>query len=62
VVLSYLGFHRAEEMRDQGLPLADAENWDRLARDHSGGIVPATVRDRAISIDGAPFRAKIHAM
>jgi hypothetical protein len=62
VVLIYLGFLRAEEMRDQGLPLADHESWDRLVRDHSGSVVPATVWDRAISIDGTPFHAKIHSM
>jgi hypothetical protein len=60
--LVYLGFLRAEEMHDQGLPLADAESWDRLVREQSSGIVPATAWDRAISIGGTPFRAVVRSM
>jgi hypothetical protein len=52
----------AEEMHDQGLPLADAESWDRLVRHHCGGIVPSTVWDQAISIGGIPFHAIIRSM
>jgi hypothetical protein len=62
VILVYLGFLHAEEMRDQGLPLDSAENWDRLVRDHSHGIVPPLVWDRAISIQGTPVRAVIRSM
>jgi hypothetical protein len=62
VVLVYLGFLRAEEMHDQGLPLADAKSWDRAVRDHCGGIVPAKVWDQAISIDGTPLHAMIRSM
>jgi hypothetical protein len=59
VVLVYLGFLRAAEMGDQGLPLADADSWERLVRAHSVGILPATAWDQPISIDGTPFRAVI---
>ena len=62
VVLIYLGFLRAEEMRDQGLPLDNAEDWERLVRDHSRGIVPASVWDHAISIEGTSVRAVVRSM
>jgi hypothetical protein len=62
VVLVYLGFLHAEEMRDQGLPLDSAEDWDRLVRDHSHGIVPPSVWDRAISIQGTSVRGVIRSM
>jgi hypothetical protein len=62
VVLVYLGFLRAAEMHDQGLPLADADSWERLLRAHSAGILPATAWDQPISIDGTPFRAVIRSM
>jgi hypothetical protein len=62
VVLIYLGFLHAEEMRDQGPPFDSAENWERLVRDHSQGIVPRSVWDHAISIQGTPVRALIRSM
>jgi hypothetical protein len=62
VVLIYLGFLHAEEMRDQGLPLDSAEIWERLVRDHSQGIVPRSVWDHVISIQGTPVRAVIRSM
>jgi hypothetical protein len=62
VVLIYLGFLGAEEMCDQGIPLADAETWERLVRDHSQGVVPAAVWDQSIFIEGIPVRALIRSM
>jgi hypothetical protein len=62
VVLVYLGFLRAAEMHDEGLPLADAESWQRLVRAHSAGILPATAWDQPISIGGTTFRAVIRSM
>ena len=62
VVLIYLGFLRAEEMRDQGLPLADGDQWDRLVRGYSRGIVPDTIWDEPIYVDGTPLHAKIHSL
>jgi hypothetical protein len=56
VVLVYLGFLRAEEMRDQGLPFADRDQWDDLVRTHSKDIAPATVWDKPVN--GTPFHAK----
>jgi hypothetical protein len=59
VILVYLGFLHAEEMRDQGLPFDSAENWERLVRDHSRGIAPTEIWDHAISVQGTPIRAMI---
>lgn len=41
VALVYLGFLRAGEMGDQGLPFADRSAWEQCVRDHSSGVVPA---------------------
>ncbi|WP_395714648.1 hypothetical protein [Reyranella sp.] len=40
VVLIYLGFLRADEMRDKGKPFADADEWECLVRGHSAHLVP----------------------
>jgi len=56
VVLVYLGFLRAEEMR---VPFADAEQWDHLVRDHSKGVVPGGVWDSPTFVNGTPLCAKI---
>jgi len=62
VVLVYLGFLRAEEMRDQGLPLADSDQWEHLVRRHSESIVPATIWDAPVFVHGVPLHAKIHSV
>jgi hypothetical protein len=62
VVLVYLGFLRAEEMRDQGLPFADRDQWDHLVRTHSKDIAPATVWDKPLLVNGTPFQAKISSL
>jgi hypothetical protein len=59
VVLIYLGFLRAEEMRDLGLPFVDGDQWERLVRDHSKGVVPADVWDSPTLVNGTPVYAKI---
>jgi hypothetical protein len=62
VVLVYLGFLRAEEMRDQGRPFANGDQWEHLVRGHSKGIAPASIWDTPVHIDGTPLYAKIHSM
>src|SRR5262249_18549712 len=59
VVLIYLGFLGADEMRDQGLPFDNAESWDRLVRTHSQGIIPPTGWEQTILIQGIQVRALI---
>jgi hypothetical protein len=55
VVLAYLGFLRAEEMRDQGEPFADPAAWEDLVKERSRGIVPEAVWDRRLMIQGTPL-------
>lgn len=43
VVLVYLGFVNADEMRDPGEPLVDAADWENVVRRHSRAVVPAEV-------------------
>lgn len=50
VVLVYLGFLNAEEMGDQGAPLASAGDWLRVVLSHSCGIVPESVWETPTAI------------
>ena len=43
VVLVYLGFTRADEMKDRGAPFADHVAWETLVRSHSAGLFPPNV-------------------
>jgi hypothetical protein len=55
VVLVYLGFCRAEEMRDRGLPFADHQDWEATVRSHAAPCVPSAVWNRRWTIDGQVF-------
>lgn len=59
VVLVYLGFLHADEMRDQGDPRSDAQDWRTLMRNHAVGIVPASIWDEPILIGCTPLHALI---
>jgi hypothetical protein len=59
VVLIYLGFLDAQEMRDQGMPLDTPDHWERLVREHSRGIVPQAGWNQAIFVGGTPVHALI---
>jgi hypothetical protein len=50
VVLVYLGFLGAREMRDLGPLLADAPSWDRLVKSHARGHVPESVWERTLAV------------
>jgi hypothetical protein len=62
VVLIYLGFLEAYEMIDIGQPLADANIWEQLVRDHCRDIVPDCVWDRPLMVDDVPFYACIRSL
>jgi hypothetical protein len=47
VLLIYLGFIEAQEMR---VPFVDAEDWTRVLLNHSDGIVPAHAWGRTIAL------------
>jgi hypothetical protein len=55
VVVIYLGFLAAEEMRDLGEPLADAAAWERLVRSDSGTIVPDDAWEHRWTVNGQAF-------
>jgi hypothetical protein len=62
VILVYLGFLRADEMSDQGRPIATSAHWECLVRDHSQGVAPATVWDETIWVNKTPIRALIRSV
>jgi hypothetical protein len=52
VVLVYLGFLGAAEMKDRGEPFADYADWSRIVLEHSQNIVPERAWGRDIKVDG----------
>jgi len=62
VVLVYLGFLNANEMRDQGSPLIDAADWQKIVKHHSETLFPAEVWDRSWTCAGQPFIPLIRAI
>ena len=55
VVVIYLGFLKADEMSDQGTPLANPDEWERLVKRHSQPLFPAEVWGRRWTCNGQPF-------
>ncbi len=55
VVLIYLGFLNAEEMRHCGQPFGSARDWERFVRDHTQGLVPQDVWGKRLQTSGAPM-------
>jgi hypothetical protein len=62
VVLIYLGFLQANDMRDEGAPFVSAADWDRLVRYHTAGIVPETAWERCFDIGSATVRPLIRSL
>jgi hypothetical protein len=55
VILVYLGFLNAAEMRDKGNPIISAENWKRLVAEHSKPLFPELVWNQPYKIRGQWF-------
>ena len=55
VVLIYLGFLNATEMKDKGRPFSDQADWERLVKLHSNPLFPPELWDRQWSCNGRPF-------
>lgn len=55
VVMVYLGFIGADEMKDRGAPLASAAEWDAMVRAHAKGLVPGEVWGSQVDVGGAPL-------
>jgi hypothetical protein len=60
VVLVYLGFLGASEMRDKkSNPFADAAEWETVVKRHSQALFPAEVWGQRWTFGGHPFIALI---
>jgi hypothetical protein len=62
VILVYLGFLQAEEMRDQGEPFADQNAWADALRTHAKGIIPDAAWEGRIPVQGTLMRAMIRSL
>jgi hypothetical protein len=62
VILVYLGFLCAEEMRDQGDPFADAGDWEAPMREQSRGIAPETAWEECLRVQGTPLRPMLRSL
>lgn len=62
VVLVYLGFLRAEEMRDRSAPFGAHAEWERLVRAHSQPLFPGEVWDKPWSCNGQFFAPLIRSL
>jgi hypothetical protein len=59
IILVYLGFLMANEMRD---PLPDEHSWETALRDYARGIIPDSVWGGRLLIDGVPIFPLIRAL
>lgn len=55
VVLMYLGFLHADEMADLGAPFAEHAAWLGVVMRHARGVVPDSVWDSCLKVDGTPM-------
>jgi len=55
VILVYLGFLNAEEMRDQGVPFAEHISWEKLVKSQSITLFPENVWNNRWLIHGQPL-------
>jgi len=62
VVLVYLGFLKAEEMRDKGEPFVDHAAWEKALLEHSARIVPEKAWVKPSLINGTKMVALIRSL
>lgn len=62
VILVYLGFLRAEEMRDRGKPFETSGEWEELVRSQSKTVVPREVWQQKWIINERSFVALIRSL
>src|ERR1700687_4537697 len=62
VILVYLGFLRADEMKDKGKPFADGAAWERIVREHSEPLFPKAVWNQRWTCNGQSFTPLIKAI
>ena len=62
VILLWLGFLNAEEMRDRGKPFGSPDEWLYAVLNYAKGVVPDDVWGRAIEVNGTPFLPLIRSL
>ena len=62
VVLVYLGFLNASEMAKDGVPFANAGEWESLVKGHCASLFAASVWNREWVVNGVPFVPLIRAI
>lgn len=62
VILVYLGFLNADEMKDQGNSFASQAEWDTLVKEHSRSMFPAVVWNKRLDIHGRAFVPRIRSL
>ena len=62
VVLVYLGFLHAEEMRDKGAPFASHAEWEALVKAHSQTLFPGTFWNNPFELNGQTFMPLIRSL
>jgi hypothetical protein len=55
VVLVYLGFLNASDVRDEGQPFGTAQLWEDCLRRHVQGIVPEAAWSSRLDVNGTPL-------
>jgi hypothetical protein len=55
VILVYLGFLKANEMKDRGIPFNDEVNWTNMVISHSSSLFPAQVWNQRWTVNGQAF-------
>jgi hypothetical protein len=61
VILVWLGFLNAEEMRDRGTPFRSSDEWHYAVLKYAKGVVPEDVWGRVLEVSGTPFLTLIRA-
>ena len=63
VVLMYLGFLRADEMREgDNRPFSNEEDWADVLRTHTYGVVDEACWDARLEVEGVPLRPMVRAV
>jgi hypothetical protein len=55
VILVYLGFLKADEMKPKDKPFANREEWEQLVRSHSATLFPGDIWNRTWTVAGQPL-------
>lgn len=62
VILVYLGFIGANEMKDKGSPIQDKDHWEAVVKEYGKGIVPNEAWNKEILVNKTSFYPLIRSM